>query len=151
VHVATTVDDCFCISNTVKAKEDFKRICREAFKEITVEEGDSLNIIGMHINQNQLVKELTFRLGVTPALVEIFSEDPNSSILKDQLQFMSINSSCMYAGKMTYPEVLAESSRANYDEGYEGGRVPELSAHRAPPLSKASILGDSGVCRCLVC
>jgi hypothetical protein len=63
VHVATTVDDYFC---TVKAKEDFMRVCREAFEERTVEEGDSLNIIEMHLEFDivKRVVKITSRLGV---------------------------------------------------------------------------------------
>ena len=121
-HIATTVDDCFCIVSDSMAKEKLIQMCKDTFQEITVEEGDSLNIIGMNfqfdrtsktviVQQKQFVKELVEKFGVTraaatPALVDLYDVDEDSPLLKDQLNYMSINSSCMYAGKRTYPEVL---------------------------------------------
>ena len=43
---------------------------------------------------------------ITPCTDSLFDDDPNSPTLTDQLSFMSINSTCMYGGKRTYPEVL---------------------------------------------
>ena len=121
-HVATTVDDCFFITSDTTAKEKLICMCRDTFKEITVEEGDSLNIIGMNFNfdrvsktvkvqQRQYIKDLIEKLEVkksvpTPALLNLYDVDAESPLLHDQLKFMSINSSCMYAGKRTYPEIL---------------------------------------------
>lgn len=122
VHIAVTVDDCFCVASDAATKREVIKLCRDCFQEITVEEGNELNIIGMNfdfdrvgkqvtIRQQQFIRELVKAHGVskksvTPALDDLYDEDPSSPVLSDQIHFMSINSSCMYAGKRTYPEIL---------------------------------------------
>ena len=92
------------------------------FEKYTVEEGDTINVIGMTFNfdrvnklvtvtQKRFVEKLTeardvSKVAVTPTTEELFDEDESSPLLKDQLDFMSVNASCNYAGNRTYPEIL---------------------------------------------
>ena len=118
---ALTVDDAYGAA-TPEMKSRILKLCRDAFKEITLEEGDNINVIGMNIQldrikgtvkiqQKRFVEKLLADRGVTkaaptPCTMDFFKEPPNSPLLLDQRDFMSLNSSLMYAGKRTYPEIL---------------------------------------------
>ena len=118
---AITVDDClFAVSIT--EKERLYKVCRDAFEDITVEEGDTVNVIGMSIHLNRAegsatikqdgyIKKLLAEWGPTdraptPSTSDFFEFDPTSPLLEDQIEFLSINAGLMYAGKRTYPEIL---------------------------------------------
>jgi hypothetical protein len=121
-YIAITVDDCCCaISRDTDWKNELINVCKQEFGQCTIEEGDSINVIGMNFQINRtdrsikvqqkhyiktLIKEYNVtKRTVTPANDKLLVEE-DSPILTDQIKFMSINSSCMYAGKRTYPEIL---------------------------------------------
>jgi hypothetical protein len=121
VMIAVTVDDCF-IACTPDMKMQVIKMFENEFGEITVETGDDINIIGMsiHIDRNiksakiqqkHYVSELRAKYGVTttaktPHTSTLFESKPDDELLVDQLGFMSLNASCMYAANRTYPENL---------------------------------------------
>ena len=121
-YIAITVDDCCCaITRDKEWKEELINVCKDEFQQCTIEEGDSINVIGMNfqidredksikVQQKHYINTLKneyiiTRKAVTPATDDLFVEG-DSPLLSDQIKFMSINSSCMYAGKRTYPEIL---------------------------------------------
>ena len=121
--VALTVDDLTGVAPRGSGvKEQLMALCRATFDEITIKEGDVINVIGMtfemdrlrgavSISQKRFVDKTVETFGVTkkaitPSTEDLFDDDPNDKLLDDQLSFMSINSTCMYGGKRTYPEVL---------------------------------------------
>jgi hypothetical protein len=121
--VGVTVDDMACfVTRGSKLKQELINLCESTFGGITLEESDVLNIIGMTftidrikkrvlVQQKHYVDKLAKTWGVTkgvstPATENLFEVDSESPLLKNQLEFMSINSACMYGAKRTYPEVL---------------------------------------------
>jgi hypothetical protein len=63
------------------------------------------------VSQKRFVTKTAETFGVTkksitPCTGNLFDDDPGAKLLTDQLSFMSINSTCMYGGKRTYPEIL---------------------------------------------
>ena len=119
---AITVDDCFFV--TTKDEEGSKGVStmlENAFEELTLERGETINILGMTvhmdranksaiINQKRFLEKLaeTYKVSktsVTPATGDLLYESEDSKILGDQRKFMSLNASLMYASKRTYPEV----------------------------------------------
>jgi hypothetical protein len=121
--IATTVDDKFiAVSRGSKMKQDFYDLCAKFFQRFTVEEGDTINIIGMTfvfdrvnklvtVTQKGFVEKLVTAQGVTkkavtPGTEDLYDEDPASPLLKDQIKFMSLNASCNWPGNRTYPEIL---------------------------------------------
>jgi hypothetical protein len=121
--VAITVDDCTCIAPFNSGlKEMLLSLCRDTFQEITVEEGDKINVIGMYFEIDRECKSVKVsqkrfadkavssykitRTAITPYTEELFDRDPDSPLLKDQRYFMSINATAMFGGKRTYPELL---------------------------------------------
>ena len=90
---------------------------KAAFEELTVERGETINILGMTvymdrehgkavINQQHFLDKLrSTRAAVTPATGELMYERAESGLLGDQRKFISLNATLMYASKRTYPEV----------------------------------------------
>jgi hypothetical protein len=124
---ATTIDDLVVvISRDISWRKRLTDLCKNSFGGYTLEEGKTLNIIGMSveldydahsatIQQRHFVAKLiestgTTKRAVSPALDQLFEDDPNSPLLKDQLQFLSVNASCMFGAKRTYPEILPETT-----------------------------------------
>jgi hypothetical protein len=121
--IAITVDDCTaCQTRNSGLKERFYELCKRTFQDITVEEGDTIEVIGMtfeldrnersvKVTQKRFITKIIEKYGiikksVSPSTLDLYEEDLNSPMLKDQLSFLSINSTAMFAGKRTYPEVL---------------------------------------------
>jgi hypothetical protein len=121
--IATTVDDKFIVvTRGSKLKPEFFELCEKFFQRFTVEEGDTINIIGMtfvfdrvnklvNVSQRGFIEKLTSarkvtKKAVTPATEDLYDEDPASPLLKDQIDFMSLNASCNWPGNRTYPEIL---------------------------------------------
>jgi hypothetical protein len=128
VIIAVTVDDCF-IAYTPSASHPYHEcldMFKTAFGEITVEQGDNISIIGMFvqlnrdersakIQQKHYVEDLCKRYNVqsavsVPHTTSLFDNNPDSPLLDNQLEFMSINACCMFAANRTYPELLLASN-----------------------------------------
>lgn len=137
--VAITVDDLTCIAPFQSGfKEALCALCRDTFEEITVEEGDTIKVIGMTFEINREDKSVKVsqkrfaekaaqtygvtKTAVTPYTSELFDRDPLSPLLSDQRSFMSINSTAMYGGKRTYPELLVS---ATFLAGFYGKATEE--------------------------
>ena len=121
-YCAITVDDCFFVSTR---DEDWIKssvtMLEKAFEELTLERGDTINILGMTvqmdrekkraiISQKRFVEKLAEVYGitkgaVTPATGDLLYEKEDSKLLGDQRRFMSLNATLMYASKRTYPEI----------------------------------------------
>lgn len=121
-YCAITVDDCFFVTSR---DEEWINSCvamlQDAFEELTLERGDTINILGMTvtmdrvrkraiITQKRFVEKLSQTYGVkksavTPATGDLLYERPESKLLENQRSFMSLNASLMYASKRTYPEI----------------------------------------------
>ena len=117
-----------------------------AFEELTVERGESINILGMTvhmerdkgralINQKRFLDKLISTYGInktaiTPATGDLMYVPEDSKLLEDQRKFMTLNATLMYASKRTYPEisfpVVYLSSR--YNKATEDIRVAEYIA-----------------------
>jgi hypothetical protein len=122
---AVTIDDCFFIF-TPCMKEEIVSMFETEFGVVTVEHGDIINIIDMTVTRDRLlhiamvqqkryILELSERFNVTttaitPHTTSLLDEDTDSELLKDQLAFMSLNSSCMFAATRTYPECLLNTN-----------------------------------------
>ena len=89
---------------------------KTAFEELTVERGETINILGMTvmerakgravINQKRFVDNLITTYGVTKTAVIPATGDPmyareDSKLLEEQRKFMSLNATLMYASKRT--------------------------------------------------
>ena len=117
---ALTVDDGL-FASTPNEVDKVIKMCIEALGEITYEISDTIDVIGLHVEldrvngaakvqQKRFVSKLLADRGVsrkapTPATAEFFDE-PESPLLSNQHDFMSLNASLMYGAKRTYPEIL---------------------------------------------
>jgi hypothetical protein len=123
---AICVDDGFGAATPGSGlKEEYLDAIRTKFT-ITVEEKDEIDFLGVSfkfdrenkavsISQRNFVSKLVKAYSVdktakTPSLADLFEEDPASPLLKDQLAFLSLNSSCNFAATRTFPEILPCSS-----------------------------------------
>jgi hypothetical protein len=114
------------VASSEKVKDSIINLAKDTFIEITVEEGDYLNIIGMNVTLSRADKSISIHIkkfikdliekrgitkkSVTPATLSLYDDDLNSPPLKNQLDFKSINSSCMHASGRGYPEILPTST-----------------------------------------
>ncbi len=94
---------------------------RTAFDEITVETGEELGLIGMHISMDRAKKQVTITqpkhveriIGTfevvkgapSPALGRLMADDVDSPLLKDQAEYMSKCAMLMFLSQRTYPEI----------------------------------------------
>ena len=94
---------------------------KRAIDELTVDRGETINILGMTvqmnrerkravINQKHFLDNLISTYGVitnaiTPATLDLMYVPENSKLLDDQRKVMSLNTTLMYASKRTYPEI----------------------------------------------
>ena len=101
----------------------------DALEELTLERGDTINILGMTVTMDRVRKRAIItrknfvktygvkKSAVTPATGDLLYERPVSKLLENQRSFMSLNASLVYASKRTYPEisfpVMYLSSRYN--------------------------------------
>jgi hypothetical protein len=123
---AITVDDGFgAVSRNSTLKDSFLSLIRTKFA-ITLTESDTFDYLGMSfkfdrvnksvsISQRQYVDKLISNFNITksartPSLADLYEEDPSSPLLKDQMGFLALNSSCNFAASRTYPEILPCSS-----------------------------------------
>ncbi len=121
-YCAITVDDCFfAITRDEEWINGAINMLKAAFEELTVERGETINILGMTvrmerakgravINQKRFVDNLITTYGVTktavtPATGDLMYAREDSKLLEDQRKFMSLNATLMYASKRTYPEI----------------------------------------------
>ena len=121
--IAITVDDLTCVVTKGSGlKEQVIAMCKEHFVNITLSEGDTIEVIGMtfvidRVNKGVSVSQRKFvdktcanfnisKKSCTPCTIDLFDSDLTEPTLVDQLEFMLINSTAMYGGKRTYPEVL---------------------------------------------
>ena len=122
-YIGITVDDCAtAISRDADWENKLLDLCRRFFGEYTIEEGESVNIVGMtydfnyvdrsvKVSQKKFIKKLIESRGVTarskyPCGVDLFESDPTSPLVTDQFDYMSVTMSCMYTASRTYPETL---------------------------------------------
>ena len=117
---AVTVDD-GTFASTDSERVRLLAKLTEVLHNITYEIGDEIDVIGLHISidrsakaakiqQKQYVRKLLASRGITkraptPATSD-FLDEPESTLLSDQSDFLSLNASLMYAAKRTYPEIL---------------------------------------------
>ena len=121
-YCAITVDDCFfAITKDEVWINEAIDMLKGAFEELTVERGETINILGMTVHmerakkravitQKRFVEKLGETYGIkksaiTPATGDLLYERPESKLLENQRSFMSLNASLMYASKRTYPEI----------------------------------------------
>ena len=121
-YCAITVADCFfAITRDEEWINGAINMLKAAFEELTVERGETINILGMTvrmerakgravINQKRFLDNLITTYGVTktavtPATGDLMYEREDSKLLEDQRKFMSLNATLMYASKRTYPEI----------------------------------------------
>ena len=151
-YCAITVDDCFFVTTR---DEDWineqAEMLKRAFEELTLDRGEVINILGMTVhmernkgravvNQKRFLEKLcdefkVKKTAVTPATADLLHQNPDSKLLDNQRDFMSLNATLMYASKRTYPEisfpVVYLSSRYNHaiEEDYNKAmRVTEYIA-----------------------
>ena len=119
-----TVDDClFVTSRGVTWRDEQVVMLKSAFGGLTVEFGDVLQIVGMHVTFDRVGKKAKISQGhyasklrefginkgaASPALGDFFVESEEDALLGDQRSFMSLNSYLMFGAKRTYPEILPE-------------------------------------------
>ena len=121
-YCAITVDDCFYATTR---DEDWIKECSEflrtTFEEITLDRGDTINILGMTvvmdrakgraiINQKKFMEKIkeSFNIAksaITPATGDLLHDKGDNEVLQDQRKFMSLNATLMYASKRTYPDI----------------------------------------------
>jgi hypothetical protein len=122
---AVTIDDCFCAFSP-EMKSELINMFEHEFGTVSVEHGDVISIIGMTvtrdrthraamIQQKHYISELKSRFNVfktakTPHHGNLFDRHIDSPLLVDQLGFLSLNSSCMFAATRTYPECLLSAT-----------------------------------------
>jgi hypothetical protein len=119
---ATTVDDClFVTSNDETWVQKQIEFLKSKYEDVTVEMGDEIGLIGMQVKMDRIgkkviltqpknVERIITAFGVnkgapTPALANVMGDDDTSPLLKNQKQFMSLNSMLMFIGQRTYPEI----------------------------------------------
>ena len=120
-YCAVTVDDCFFVATRDEnwILENVKML-QDAFEELTLERGETINILGMtvhmerdkkraSITQKRFVDKLkeTYKItkaSVTPATGDLLYEKEDSKVLGDQRKYMSLNATLMYASKRTLIE-----------------------------------------------
>ena len=94
---------------------------KAAFEELTVERGETINILGMTvymdrehgkavINQQHFLDKVCSTYGitraaVTPATGDLMYKRTERGLLGDQSKIISLHSTLMYASKHTYPEI----------------------------------------------
>ena len=151
--IAITVDDLTCVvSKDSNLKEQIIEMCKSHFVNITLSEGDTIEVIGMtfvidrvkrsvSVSQRKFVNKScknfnVVKKSVTPCTPDLFDEDPSEELLTNQLEFMSVNSTAMYGGKRTYPEVLPTTTylatkywKATASDMVKGLRVLEYFNH----------------------
>ena len=121
-YCSITVDDCFF---AITKDEDWIGeaidMLKRAFDELTVDRGETINILGMTvhmdrerkrtvINQKHILDNLFSTYGITktaitPATGDLMYVQENINLLDDQRKFMSLNATLMYESKRTYPEI----------------------------------------------
>ena len=122
IHIGVTVDDCAGASDSRQLIEEFIAVCRNTFQECTIEWGPEITLIGLRIVQNiekhaieisqpGYIRDLANRAGVnwtapTPALTNLFENDPTSTLLSNQSEFLSLNAGVMFPAKRAYPQCL---------------------------------------------
>ena len=151
-YCAITVDDCFF---AITKDEDWIGeaidMLKRAFDELTVDRGETINILGMTvhmnrerkravINQKHFLDNLISTYGVaksaiTPATGDLMYVPGDSKLLDDQRKFMSLNATLMYASKRTYPEISfavvylsSRYNKATEDDYAKAMRVAEYVA-----------------------
>ena len=94
---------------------------KTAFDEITVETGEELGLVGMHISMDRAKRQVTITqpkhveriIGTfkvvkgapSPALGRLMADDVDSPLLKDQAEYMSKCAMLMFLSQRTYPEI----------------------------------------------
>jgi hypothetical protein len=125
--VAITVDDLTCMVPFGSGlKEEMKEMCIRYFQEITVEEGDVINVIGMkfeidRINRSVRVSQGKFMKSCveffddlkewpTPYGVDFLEVDDMSPVLTNQTEFRSAVMTVSFGAHRTYPSLLFGTS-----------------------------------------
>ena len=151
-YCAITVDDCFfAMTRDEDWINESIEMLKGAFEELTVERGESINILGMTvhmerdkgralINQKRFLDKLIDTYGITktaitPATGDLMYVPEDSKLLEDQRKFMSLNATLMYASKRTYPEISypvvylsSRYNKATEDDYAKAMRVAEYIA-----------------------
>lgn len=147
ILIALTVDDSFGADTPGSGlREELLAAATKTFGLYTIEEGEEINVIGMHfsfnreeksvrITQKHFVTELIKDRNVTkkaraPSGDDLFDVDDDSPLLSDQKDFMSVNASLNYAGTRTYPELLPVSTTLA-SRYYKATEQDLKKAHRA--------------------
>ena len=122
-YIGITVDDCAtAITRDSKWEKRLLDLCKKFFEEYTIEEGNSISIIGMlfefnydecsvKVSQRKFVEKLVKSRGVTgrskyPCGVDLFESDTTSPLVHDQTDYTSVVMSCMFGANRTYPETM---------------------------------------------
>jgi hypothetical protein len=117
------VDDLTCIAPFGSGvKEAMYKLCIDTFKEITVEEGDIINVIGMRFEVDRVNNSVSVSQGKfvkscmaifddlkeypTPFGVDFLEVDESSPMLTDQTTFRSALMTVSFGAHRTYAELL---------------------------------------------
>jgi hypothetical protein len=147
---ATTVDDCFFVTTNDPEwiKEQIKML-QDAYEAVDVEQGDEIGLIGMQVKMDRVKKRVILTqpkfvqsvldaFGVSkgahsPALNNMMSDDEESPLLKNQREFMSLNSLLMYGAMRTYPEirpaVIRLSTKYNRANELDSGKAMRVAEY----------------------
>jgi hypothetical protein len=121
--ISIVVDDLTCIAPFGSGmKEEIKKLCVDTFKEITMEEGDTINVIGMKFEVDRINKLVKVTQGKffkscvemfdnlkeypTPFGVDFLEVDESSPVLTDQTIFRSALMTVSFGAHRTYPDLL---------------------------------------------
>jgi hypothetical protein len=122
-----SVDDSFGASTrNCGLKEELYALVRATFEGYTVEEGDEINVIGMHFSFDRVNKAVTItqkkfvnkiideykpaKSSTYPSDSYLFEVDESSPLIKDQRVYMSKVASANYGAHRTYPMLLLPTS-----------------------------------------
>jgi hypothetical protein len=126
-------------------KDELVKMFEDEFGKVTVECGDIINIIGMTITRDRVLRSAMIqqknyveklktsfnitRTSKTPHTGNLFDRDVKAKLLVDQLGFISLNSSCMFAANRTYPECLLSATHLS-TKYYRADETDERNALR---------------------
>jgi hypothetical protein len=126
VDLTISTDDCLFSVTSDELKQEMIKLCRDTFKRITIQEGESFSHFGMqltfdekegatYVDQRKWAADLTASVpGVkhfkTPCSADILVDHRDDEPACDRERFRSLVQSCLYGGKRTYPEILFPAS-----------------------------------------
>ena len=123
IHCGTIVDDICGVADSQETVDWFHQEMLKAFGEVVLETGDSIAWVGMQIefrregdghielSQKKYLNDVCERFSVTktaptPALADLYENDPDSPLLPNQTEYMSAVQSAAFAAHRTVPQIM---------------------------------------------